>query len=112
MSGRASRAWEMFVPWAGLALGGSGFFFAHQMGSDNVFSNCALSSPVIVWIAAISGLLMVSGGGAISWSVGRRAGETAARKLVAHVSLMASGLFAFAIILPMIASALIPACHA
>lgn len=102
----------MAAPWAGIALGALGLGLAHQLGSDNVFNDCRSASPAVVLIACLAGLVIIAAGAAISWKVWRRHDEGPARKLIASVSLMIAGLFAFALLLPMIASLVLPACHA
>ena len=101
-----------FMPWAGLALGTTGYFLAHQIGSDSVFQDCHFSSPLIVILAAILGLVLVAAGALGSWRVYSADGESPARRMIAVVSVMACGLYAVAIILPLIASLVIPGCWA
>ena len=106
------RMRDRFMPWAGLALGTAGFFIAHQVGSDSTFQDCRAGSPGIIFVATIAGIAIVTLGALGSWRIYNAAGESAARKLVAIVSVMASALFALAIILPFIASLVIPRCWA
>ena len=53
-----------FMPWAGLALGTSGYFLAHQIGSDSTFQDCRVGSPWIV----ILGTLIAPGSEGRSWT--------------------------------------------
>jgi hypothetical protein len=107
---KTERIRDRFMPWAGLALGTTGFFLAHQLGSDSVFQDCRFSSPGVVIVGTIVGLAIVSLGALMSWRVYGAEGETPARKLVAVVSIMACGVFAMGIVLPLIASLVIPRC--
>ncbi len=106
----SERIRDRFLPWAGMALGTLGAGFAHQLGSDSTFQDCRVGSPAIVIVGTVVGLLLVALGALGSWRVYAAEGEGQARRLVATVSLMACGLFAMAIILPFIASMVIPRC--
>jgi hypothetical protein len=109
---KTERARDRFMPWAGLALGTLGTGLAHQIGVDSTFQDCAFSSPGIVIVGTIVGLVLVALGALGSWRVYSGDGETPARRLVAVVSLMACAVFAMAVILPFIASMVIPRCWA
>jgi hypothetical protein len=101
---------DRFMPWAGLALGTLGAGLAHQIGADATFQDCHYSSPGIVILAALLGLAVVALGALGSWRVYGGEGEGPARRMIAVVSLMACGLYAMAIVLPVIASLVIPRC--
>jgi len=101
---------DRFMPWAGLALGTLGAGFAHQLGADATFQDCRVGSPLIVIIGTIVGLALIALGALGSWRVYGADGETPARRMLAIVSLMACGVFAMAVILPFIASLVIPRC--
>ena len=103
---------DRFMPFSGLALGTLGAGLAHQVGSDTTFQNCELGSPSIVTLAAISGLLLVAFGALGSWRVYSADREAPARRMIATISLMACGLYALAIVLPLIAAMVIPRCWA
>jgi len=103
---------DRFMPWAGLALGTLGAGLAHQIGADATFQDCKFSSPVIVILAAILGLFIVALGAFGSWRVYSGEGEGPSRRMIAIVSLMASEIYALAIILPLIASLVISRCWA
>ncbi|MGE5563454.1 MAG: hypothetical protein ACM3ZV_09105 [Bacillota bacterium] len=107
---KTERIRDRFMPWAGIALGTLGAGFAHQLGSDATFQDCRFGSPLIVTIGTIVGLALVALGALASWRVYGGEGETPARRMVATVSLMACGVFAMAIVLPFIASLVIPRC--
>jgi hypothetical protein len=108
----AERASTVFMPWAGLALGTTGFFLAHQIGSDSVFQDCRFSSPLMVIVAAIVGLLVIAAGALGSWRVYAADGEPPGRRFVAAVGLLACALFAIGVTLPFIAAMMIPRCWA
>ena len=109
---KTERMRDRFMPWSGLALGTAGFFLAHQLGSDATFQDCRAGSPAIVFVATIAGIALVTLGALGSWRIYGAGSETPARKLVAIVSVMACAIYALAIILPFIASLLIPRCWA
>jgi hypothetical protein len=111
VSGRWERFRDAFAPWAGLAAATLGGAFAHQVGSQGVFDECN-SSPGLVLVVCLIGIAIAGAGALESWGVFRSSGEGPARKLVAAVSLATVALVAFAIILPIVASLVIPACYA
>jgi hypothetical protein len=100
------------MPWAGLALGTTGFFLAHQIGSDATFQDCRIGSPLIVALGTIVGLAVIGLGVFGSWGVYVAEGESPARRLIAVVGLLACALFAIGVILPLIAAFIIPGCWA
>jgi hypothetical protein len=108
MNGERIR--DRFLPWSGIALGTLGVGLAHQLGSDSTFQDCRVGSPLIVIIGTIVGLALIALGALGSWRVYGADGETPARRMLAVVSLMACGVFAMAVILPFIASLVIPRC--
>ena len=110
MNGERIR--DRFMPWAGLSLGTLGVGLTHQIGSASVFQDCHFSSPLIVILAAILGLILVAAGALGSWRVYSADGEGPARRMIAVVSIMACGIYAVAIVLPLIASFVIPRCWA
>ena len=101
---------ELFMPWAGLVAAIVGAGVAHQFGSEGTFDSCTAISPVPLLVVSLLCLLLVAAGAVGSWRVFREELETPARKLVAIISLASSALFALAILLPMIASLIIPPC--
>jgi hypothetical protein len=106
----SERARDRFMPWAGLALGTLGAGLAHQIGAEAVFQDCQFSSPLVVILAAILGLVLVGLGALGSWRVYGADGETPARRMIAIVGIMACAIYAMAIILPFIAALVIPRC--
>ena len=107
---KTARLREGFMPWSGLALGTTGYFLAHQLGSDSTFQDCRVGSPMMVIIAMIVGLLIIAIGALGSWRVYASDGEAPSRRLVAIVGLLACALYAMAVILPFIAALVIPRC--
>ena len=108
----SERIRDGFMPWAGLALGTTGYFLAHQIGSDATFQDCTVGSPWIVILGTIIGLAIIGAGAFGSWGIYAAHGESPARRLIAVVSLMATALFAIGVILPFIAALVIPRCWA
>lgn len=98
------------MPWAGLVAGIVGGALAHQFGSDGTFDDCAVISPVPLLIIALLSLALVVVGGLESLRVVRSESETPARRVVAIVSIGMAALFIMAIVLPMIASLVLPPC--
>jgi hypothetical protein len=107
---KTERIRDGFMPWAGLALGTVGAGLAHQLGADATFQDCRYGSPLIVIVGAAVGLVLVALGAFGSWRVYTMDGEAPARRFVAIVSVMACAVYALAIILPFIASLVIPRC--
>jgi hypothetical protein len=108
----SERIRDGFMPWAGLALGTTGFFLAHQIGSDATFQDCRFSSPMIVILGTLVGLVVIGLGALGSWRIYETEAESPARRLIAVVGLLACGLYTIGIILPLIASLVIPRCWA
>ena len=109
---KTERIRDRFMPWGGLALGTTGFFLAHQIGSDATFQDCRVGSPLIVFLGTILGLALIGAGAYASWQVYAAEAEGPARRLVATVSLMAAALFSLGVVLPLIAALVIPRCWA
>ena len=109
---RGASIRDGFMPWAGLALGTSGFFLAHQLGSDATFQDCRVGSPWVVIAGTIIGLLVVALGALGSWRIYAAHGEAPARRTIALVSVLACALYAIGIALPFIAAMVIPPCWA
>ena len=109
---RTERIRDRFMPWGGLAFGTTGFFVAHQLGSDSTFQDCLASSPWLVIVATLIGLVLIGVGAIASYRVYSSDAEGPSRRLVSVVSLLACALFALGVILPLIASLIIPQCWA
>ena len=106
----SERIRDRFMPWSGLALGTLGVALAHQLGGDSTFQDCRVGSPLIVTIGTIAGLALIALGALGSWRVYGADAETPARRMLAIVSMMACGVFTMAVVLPFIASLVIPRC--
>ena len=109
---RTERIRDGFMPWSGLALGTTGYFLAHQLGGDSTFQDCRFGSPLMVAIAMVVGLAVIGIGALGSWRVYAGEGEGPARRLVSIVSLLSCALYAMGVVLPFIASMVIPRCWA
>jgi hypothetical protein len=107
-----ARIRDGFMPWAGLALGTTGYFLAHQIGSDATFQDCRIGSPWIVLLGTMIGLLIIAVGVLGSWRIFAAEGETPARGLIAIVGLLSCALYAIGLLLPFIAALVIPRCWA
>lgn len=107
---RRSEARDLLMPWAGLIAGIAGAALAHQFGSEGVFDSCTVISPVPLLLVALIGVALAVAGGLASLSVLRGKAETPVRKLLATISVGTVVLFCFAILLPMIASLVLPPC--
>lgn len=103
---------EGFMPWAGLALGTTGYFLSHQIGSDSTFQDCRIGSPWIVLVGTLIALGVIGLGAAGSWRIYAARSETPARRLVAAVGLLACALYVIGVLLPLIAALIIPRCWA
>ena len=105
---RFARIFEALTPWAGLIVGLIAAGFVHQFGSDSTFDHCEVMAPVPVIIVAVGGLLATLGSGLVSWQSTRT--SDGARRTISIISVGMAALFAFAIILPVIAAMVIPRC--
>jgi hypothetical protein len=106
------RIRDGFMPWAGLALGTTGYFVAHQIGSDSTFQDCRVGSPLLVMLGTPLGLAVIALGALGSWRIYAAERETPARRLVAVVGLLVCALYAMGAVLPFIAALVIPRCWA
>ena len=98
----------MLVPWAGLVIGLVAAGLVHQFGAEGTFNDCRTVSPGPLLVVSIVGLLASTGAGVTSMGPARS--ETGARRVIAVISVGMAALFAFAIILPMIAALILPPC--
>jgi hypothetical protein len=109
---RSERIRDSFMPWGGLAFGTTGYFLAHQIGSDSTFQDCTVGSPWMVLVGTLAGLALIALGALASWRVFAAKSEAPARRLIAAVSLLACALFVMGVVLPLIAALIIPQCWA
>jgi hypothetical protein len=107
---RSSEFVDLMMPWVGLVTALVALAVAHQFGSDGVFDHCLAVSPVPLIIVSLVAIAATAAGGLASWRVFRNDSETPARKMVAVISSGSAALFAFAMILPVIAALVIPPC--
>ena len=106
---RARQFAELFAPWTGLVVGLIALILVHQYGSDATFDDCTAASSGPLLVVGLFGLLLCG----VSGIVSRRSAKDSAnevRRLVATISMGAAALFAFAIVLAMAASLLLPPC--
>jgi hypothetical protein len=103
---------DRFLPWSGFIGSVLGGGLAHQIGSDNLFRDCAATGRPTVLLAAAIGFILVGAGAFLSWGVLAAAQESPSRRMVAGVSLITAALVAFSILLPLIYSLIVPACFA
>ena len=107
---KTERIRNLFMPWSGLALGTTGYFLAHQLGSDSTFQDCRAGSPLVVAIGTIAGLVLIGIGALGSWRTYAHDDGSQARRLIAIVGLLACALYTIAAVLPFIAAIMIPRC--
>jgi hypothetical protein len=99
-----------FMPWAGLTIGLLAMILVHQIGSEGMFNDCRSVSPGPLLIVAFVGLLACGVAGLGSWRAMRSGDSGATRRVIGAISVGCAALFAFAILLPMIASLVLPPC--
>lgn len=109
---KTERIRDGFMPWAGLALGTTGYFLAHQIGSDSTFQDCRVGSPLMVIVGTLIGLAVIALGAFGSWGVYAASSESPARRLIATVGLLACAFYVMGVVLPLIAALMIPRCWA
>jgi len=98
-----------FMPWAGLVVGVLAAGLVHQFGSEGTFDKCGTIVPVPLLVAALVGLVACASAGLVSWRA-LRGSEDLARRVVAVISVGCAAVFSLAILLPMIASIMLPRC--
>jgi hypothetical protein len=101
---------ELFRPWAGLVVATLAAGIVHQFGSEGVFDDCTLISPMPLLIVCVVGLVACVAAGWVSWTVARNPSEGPARKVAGVISAGMAALFVVAILLPMIAAVVLPPC--
>jgi tellurite resistance protein TehA-like permease len=109
---RRARQWfGALAPWAGLVVGLAVFSFVHQYGSDGTFNDCDTVSPGPLLIVALLGLLACAASAFASWRTMRGSGNEPLR-VVAVISIGLGALFAYGIVLAIIAALVLPPCFA
>jgi|KBSMisStaDraftv2_1062788.scaffolds.fasta_scaffold669873_2 hypothetical protein len=106
---QASSLSETLIPWAGLVVGVLAAGFVHQFGSEGTFDKCGTIAPGPLLVVASIGLLACASAGLVSWKA-LRGSKDLARKVVATISVGCAAVFSLAILLPMIASMVLPPC--
>jgi hypothetical protein len=107
---KADRSFrEAFTPWAGLIVSLIAVAFVHQFGSGNSFDHCWAAAPLPILVVATLGLIACVIAGVVSWRSLRGEDEIAGR-VIATVSVGCAAVFGLAIILPMIATVVLPPC--
>jgi hypothetical protein len=101
---------DFLMPWSGLAIGIVAAGVDHQFGAEGVFNSCGAISPVPILIVSLLAIAATVLGALLSVRILRDDAETQARKVIAAVSVGSAALFVFAMILPVIASLILPAC--
>lgn len=101
-----------FLPWAGFTGAVLGGGLAHQIGSENLFRDCAATGRPTVLLAAAIGFLLAGIGAYLSWTVIASAEDAPSRKMIAGISLITAALVAFSILLPTLYALIVPACFA
>jgi hypothetical protein len=109
---RRGKLREEFAPWAGLLVGLVGAAIVHQVGSEGAFDDCARASPGLVLVLGVLGISMTFAAAWASWTVVRNASEGRSRRLVGTISICTATLFVMAMLLPMTAWLVLPACFA
>jgi hypothetical protein len=101
-----------FKHWAGFVGGVLAGGLSHQIGSHNLFRDCAATGRPTVLLAAAIGFVLVGVGAYLSWTVIASSEDAPSRRLAAGVSLITAALVAFSILLPTLYSLIVPACFA
>ena len=109
---RTSEVWDLTRPWTGLIGGGLAYILFHQIGSDGSFHDCGHFSPWVVVLVGLLTLAATAWSGIVSWQVVGAKDEAPARRVIGTVCSLLAALLAFATIMPMIASLMLPDCFA
>jgi len=103
------RARAAIAPWAGWIGGTAGWLLASQLGADLAQLDCARAGPLTMTLIGLCGALLAIVGGLVSLRVWRR--SSGSLRLIAMTGVLAAGLFLLTVLLPTIASYIIPPCH-
>lgn len=104
------RVGQVMQPWAGLIAGLIGIVIAHQFGADGEFDDCQRFAPGPLLVVAALCILLALAGAWASAIVIRRSPDESTAKTVAVISTGFALIASFGIVLPMIASVILPAC--
>ena len=100
---------RLALSWAALAVGAFAWFGWHELGNQLAIGRCVTTGAVPLILLALLALLLIGAGFALSWRVWRREGPDGHR-FAAMLGLGAAGLFAFAVLLQLVADFLLPRC--
>ena len=109
MNGSTSFS-RLLMPWAGLIAAMAGTGIGHQTGSDATFNHCLTAVPGTVRLVAILCIAAMIAGAWISSLTLRHPEVRSTERLIAIISIGMAGLGVFALLLPMIASLILPPC--
>ncbi len=107
---RAGSYKDLFLPWAGLVFGFLGWWLAHEFGYAASFDSCEHSAPLPVICVTLLCIAAAIGGAWASSAILRGQGEGTARRVIATISVGIVGLFVLAMLLPVIATLILPPC--
>ena len=106
----AEQIKAQLMPWTGLVVGIVAAGLAHQIGSEGTFNDCATASPVVVSLVSLLAIAAAMLGAFASWRVVRNTSEGPSRRLVGIISVGVAALVVLTLLLPMIASLVLPPC--
>jgi hypothetical protein len=108
----AALAHSRGAPWAGLIAGAIGWSLHQQVLADMLHFNCHFggTAPGLIGLLLVGALIVA--GAWLSLSARNAPGATPSRQFVASLSVMAAGIFGFAVLLQTLASAILPGCGA
>lgn len=101
---------DALTPWLGLIVGLSAWAFTHQFGADGMFDDCTTFAPIPIVIVALIGIAAATVAGWASWRIVSDGKQGQARRVIATVSVGMAALFALAMLYPVLAALIIPAC--
>jgi hypothetical protein len=101
---------RVLMPWAGLIAAMVGTGVGHQTGSDGAFNHCLTAVPGPVRLVGILCIAAMIAGAWISSLALRQPEARSTELLIAIISIGMAALGVFALLLPMIASLILPPC--
>lgn len=111
------NAWiqrSTLAPWSGLFLGAAAWFAQHQAGSDLIYWDCRLGTPLLTaGLGLVCGLVTIVGG-LLSWRAHRamHSGEGVVqnRRVAGIIGAGAAGIFLLAIFFQSLIGFIVPTC--
>jgi hypothetical protein len=97
-------------PFIGIVLVAAGWALSHQLGSNSVFDDCAMSGGVVVVLTSLLGLVMVAFGGLYCLPASRTAAS--GRRFLGILGALLALIAGFAIMLQIAAGLILPPCAA